>query len=141
MRFPYTRSLAIAATCIFPALAHGAPVTMQCVVAGHGSGWIADQIFFEYDSERDAARVVDGIILHFEKKPKVAEISEDTAKKLVLNWRVDTRVSSQSAKMAYRLAYFKQSGKVTISAHPHGYADNFSARGRCQRIKQALPTS
>ncbi len=115
------------------------PITMQCVVKGSNGGWIAEQIFFEYDSARDAARVVDPIILHFDKKPKAAEITEDTDKKLVLKWRLATRVSSQTTKLAYRLAYFKSNGKVTVQAHPHGFVNNYTERGRCQPINQQLP--
>ncbi len=114
-------------------------VTMQCLVKGPDSGWIAEQIFFEYDSVRDAARVVDPIILHFDKKPKVAEISEDSEKKLVLKWRLAARASSQTTKFAYRLAYFKSNGKVTVQAHPHGFVNNFTARGKCQEVYGDLP--
>lgn len=120
-----------------PALAK--PVTMYCVFDKRDS-WIADKIFFEYDSARDAARVVDGIILHFEKEAKIAEITEDTAKKLVIRWRVNTKVGGQTTKMSYRLAYFKSNRTASVQAHPHGFANNYTARGRCQQIQQGLPT-
>lgn len=135
------RLLATLACLALPTIAAAKPITMQCLVSGPDGGWIAEQIFFEYDSDRDAARVVDPIILHFDKEPKVAEISEDTNKKLVLKWRVAARAGSQTTKFAYRLAFFKGNGKVTVQAHPHGFVNNFSARGRCQRTNQALPAS
>ena len=141
MAFRLTRSLSVAALVAVPALAGAAPITMQCLVSGPDNGWIDEQIFFEHDAERDAARVVDGVIMYFEKKAKVAEITEDTAKKLVITWRLDTRIGNKSAKMSYRLAYFKKNGKVTVHAHPHGYVNNFTARGRCQQINQRLPTT
>ncbi len=136
----FTKGIILALGCsVFTNAAAAKPITMQCLVSGPDGGWIAEQIFVEYDSERDAARVVDPIILYFDKKPKKAEISEDTDKKLVVKWRLAARAGSQTTKFAYRLAYFKSNGKATVQAHPHGFANNFSARGRCQRINQPLP--
>lgn len=129
-----------AAMIVMPSLVAAKPVTMQCLVDGSNGGWIADQIFFEYDSDRDAARVVDGIIMHFAKQPASAEISEDTAKKLVIKWRVHTKVGRQTTRMSYRLALFKTNNRVTVQAHPHGFVNNYTARGKCQRINQRLPT-
>jgi len=125
---------------LLPMAAAAKPITMQCLVKGSNGGWIAEQIFFDYDSARNASRVVDGIILHFDKKPKTAEITENTDKKLVIRWRVNTRVGRQTTKMSYRLAYFKGNGKATVQAHPHGFVNNYTARGRCQQIQQGLPT-
>lgn len=121
-----------------PTVAAAEPVNMVCSVKGKG-GWIPEQIFFEHDSARDAARVIDGVIMRFEGASKAAEISEHTDKKLVIKWTVATRVSNQTSNMAYRLAYFKQTGKVLVKAQPHGFVNNFTARGRCQETGRPLP--
>lgn len=136
-----TAILATIACAVVPAIATVKPVTMQCLVKGQNNGWIAEQIFFEIDDDRNAARVIDGFILNVEKKPKSAQITENSSKKLVIRWDVVLRARSQTTKMAYRLAYFKGNGKAVVSAKPHGYVDNFAARGRCQSINQPLPTS
>jgi len=133
--------LALAACLALPTFANAKTTTFQCLVKGQHGGWIAEQVFFEFDDELSSARVSDGIILHFEGKPLAAEVTEDSAKKLVINWRVVTKSRSQTTKMSYRLSYLRSTGRVVVSAKPHGFTNNFTARGRCQRINQALPTT
>ncbi len=125
-----------------PLAAIAKPVTMQCLVdTSKSRGWVAEQIFIEYDTDTGAARVVDGIILHFNKRqPATARITENTDKKLVVVWDVNTRVKQQTAKMGYRAAFLKPTGKVLVTAKPHGFADNLTGRGRCQPISTGLPT-
>lgn len=122
-----------------PTVAAGESINMMCSVKST-AGWVSEQIFFEHDKLGNSARVNDDVIMHFEGKSKAAEISEDTDKKLVIKWTVATRVSSQTSRMRYRLAYFKKNGKVLIQAHPHGFVNNFTGRGRCQKTDHPFPT-
>ncbi|MEM6386722.1 MAG: hypothetical protein AAF718_10850 [Pseudomonadota bacterium] len=135
------KTLSTALITLLPCAALAKPVTMQCVVDNSKSkGWIAEQIFVEYDTATKAARVVDGIVLHYNKrKPAAAQVSENTDKKMVVKWDVFTKVGRQTAKMGYRVALLKPSNKVLVTAKPHGFADNLTARGRCQTINQKLP--
>ena len=103
--------------------------------------WIADRVFFEYDPDREVVRVIDGIIVQFDKKAKVATISENSEKKLAFTWRVSTRNRSQTTNMTYRLAFFKLNGKALVQAKPHGFTNNYTGRGTCKKINQPLPTS
>lgn len=137
----FIKTILLAATFLAPASAIAKPVTMQCLVKGNASkGWIQEQIFFEFDEEKGSARVVDGIILHYEKKAKAAKLSEMTNKKVVISWDVKARAGSQTTKMNYRLAFFRENGKALVKAHPHGFIDNLTARGSCRETKQAFPT-
>ena len=123
-----------------PAVASAAPVRTYCEV-NKGQGSIANQLFFEVDAARNDALVVDGIILHFVGQPIKAEISENSAKKMTLKWSVKmTNNRGQQTKMSYRAAILKDTNRVLVHAQPHGYRNNFTARGRCQRTQNPLPT-
>ncbi len=132
----------LAVILMLPTVAAAKPVVMQCAVDNAKSkGWVADQIFIEYDTATGTARVVDGIVLHFNKgEPATAKISENTDKKLVVTWTVNTKTGRQSAKMAYRAAYLKPRKQVLVTAKPHGFADNLTGRGKCQVVNTRLPT-
>ena len=112
--------------------------TLQCLMTSN-EGWISEQIFVEHDGQSDVARVADGIILHFEKKPKQAQVSEDSAKKLVVNWNIMVEARGRTTKMAYRLAFLKENNAVIVKAKPHGYGNNFIARGTCRPTNQPFP--
>ncbi len=133
---------AIAAVFLSPIAASAKPALLQCVLDNSKSkGWIADQIYVEYDAAANTARVVDGIILHFNKRqPAAGKITENTSKKMVVTWSLNARASRQTTKMAYRAAVLKPANKVLVTAKPHGFADNLTARGRCQPVQGTLPT-
>ncbi len=130
----------LALTLTLPAMALAAPVRTYCEV-NKGQGSIANQFFFEVDAEKNDARVVDGIILHFIGQPIEAKINENSAKKMTLTWSVRmTNNRGQQTKMSYRAAILKETNRVLVHAQPHGYRNNFTARGRCQRTQNPLPT-
>lgn len=123
-----------------PSLAFAAPTRTYCEVS-KGAGMIANQLFFEVDAAKNDARVVDGIILHFVGQPIKAEIGENSAKKMTLKWSVKmTNNRGQQTKMSYRAAILKDTNRVLLHAQPHGYRNNFTARGRCQKTQNPLPT-
>lgn len=133
---------ALSVAALLSVAATAAPQVMQCVLDnGQSKGWIADQIFVEYDAATGAARVVDGLVLNFNKRlPATAKITENTDRKMVVTWSLNTRVGSQTAKMGYRAALLKPANRMLVTAKPHGYADNLTARGRCQNVQGSLPT-
>ncbi|NNE87880.1 MAG: hypothetical protein HKN27_07365 [Silicimonas sp.] len=137
LSFPF-RNILSAMLIALPAASFAKPVSFQCLMTSN-EGWIAEQIFLEYDSESNSSRVADGVILHFEKKPIDAKILEDTDKKLVVSWNVVVQSRGQTTKMAYRLAHFRKNGKVIVNAKPHGYSNTFVSRGKCRATKQPFP--
>ncbi|MEM9427515.1 MAG: hypothetical protein AAGA06_12530 [Pseudomonadota bacterium] len=131
--------LIFAAAILIPAMASAAPTRVYCEVTKN-EGAFANQLFFEVDG--DTARVVDGIILNEKGRPIPANLRENSAKKLTLTWDVMlTNNRGQQTKMAYRAAMLKDSNRVVLTAKPHGYANNFTARGRCQQTQNPLPGS
>ncbi|MEM7753360.1 MAG: hypothetical protein AAGF56_09530 [Pseudomonadota bacterium] len=122
-----------------PAMASAAPTRMYCEVTKN-EGAFANQLFFEV--EGDSARVVDGIILNEKGQPIPAKLRENSTKKLTISWDVMlTNNRGQQTKMAYRAALLKDSNRVVLTAKPHGYSNNFTARGRCQQTQNPLPGS
>ncbi len=120
-------------------MAAAAPTRMYCEVTKN-EGAFANQIFFEI--EGDTARVVDGNILNEAGRPIPARIRENSAKKLTISWDVMlTNNRGQQTTMAYRAAVLKESNRVILTAKPHGYSNNFTARGRCLQTQNPLPGS
>ena len=124
---------------VIPAAALAAPTRMYCEITKN-EGAFANQMFFEI--ENGAVLVVDGIILNEKRKPIPAKVREDSAKKLTVTWDLMlTNNRGQQTKMAYRASLLKPSNRITLTAKPHGYSNNFTARGRCQQTQNPLPGS
>lgn len=124
---------------LLPALAAAAPTRMYCEITKN-EGAFANQIFFEI--EDGTVQVVDGIILNEKRKPIAANVREDSAKKLTVSWDLMlTNNRGQQTKMVYRASLLKPSNRIVLTAKPHGYSNNFTARGRCQQTQNPLPGS
>ena len=123
---------------LLPMAAFAKPLTFECKMGGATDGWITNPPYFEYDSAKQSVRVVDGVIMHFEKKPKSASISENTDKRLVFNWKVNTRVRGNVSVMRYTFTYLKRKGLGVIQAAPAGFDNRPTARGKCRQISRRL---
>lgn len=132
------RSLVLAASLVaVPSLSQA--LTLECTVpaSNAGGGYITDLYILQYDEASGLAVVSDGLILYFnDEQPMKAKVSEDTAKKLVLSWKVQMRNSTgQTANMQFRASYFKGDKTVIVRAAPGGdYSNNFEGRGRCRSV-------
>ncbi len=125
-----TAMLALAATTA------GADV-LECKlkVNSNAGGWITDLYYIEWDPGTGEARVMDGVIQHFEGAPIAATISEDTDKKTVFGWKVAAFNQGQNITMRYRAAYFKSTNAVTVKAFPDSaYSGEFEAQGKCRKV-------
>ena len=104
------------------------------MVAFLQSGIVTELYVFEFDSDAQKARVIDGWIDEIYGEPIASKMSESTAKKLVFSWTVQmTNGSGQQTKMQYRAAIIKATKAITVRATPGGGYDNsFEARGTCK---------
>ena len=68
--------------------------------------------------------------------PVEAKVETDNGKRSTFVWKLKMANSrNQHTTMAYRLTVMKADLSATISATPMGYANSFSTRGRCKRLK------
>ena len=121
----------------FPTISQA--LILECTVpaSNAGGGYITDLYILQYDDASGQAIVSDGLILYFNNdQPMQAKVSEDTAKKLVLTWKVPmTNSTGQTANMQFRAAYFKADKTLLVRAAPGGdYSNSFEGRGRCKPV-------
>ena len=132
------RSLFLSAVLLaVPSLSHA--LTLECTVpaSNAGGGYITEIYVLHHDETSGQAIVSDGLILDFNKdQPMKATVSEDTAKKLVLTWKVQmTNRTGQTANMQFRASYFKGDRTFLVRAAPGGdYSNNFEGRGKCKPV-------
>ena len=121
----------------FPTISQA--LILECTVpaSNAGGGYITDLYILQYDDASGQAIVSDGLILYFNNdQPMQARVSEDTAKKLVLTWKVQmTNSTGQTANMQFRAAYLKADKTLLVRAAPGGdYSNSFEGRGRCKPV-------
>ena len=104
-----------------------------CDFKARERGWISPQIAIGHNTESDEVFINDNVIHHFVGAPVQGKIVADTDKKKTFTWSIHTKTGSQQAKMDYRAAIFLQKNKASVTAKPHGYGNNFTARGSCKR--------
>lgn len=98
-------------------------------------GWLPEFLFIGHDVDKEEVTVSDPIILRYNsRKPVRGKLVRDNASRSTFAWEVKTRDrSGQRATIKYRATYLKASGKLSISANPLGYGNNFVGGGRCER--------
>lgn len=134
------RLLIVAVLLSWAGAASAEPMRMYCKFA-KSKGWLTEQFFFDVDAAGKAT-VVDPIVLHYEGKPIEAKVVENNGKRLTMIWNVVMRNKrGQVTRMAYRAAYLKGNGRISMTAKPSGYDNSFNGRGNCQRTVNPLPTT
>ncbi|MDP3197990.1 hypothetical protein [Tabrizicola sp.] len=132
------RSLVLSAALMaFPSLLQA--LTLECSInrSNAGGGYITDVYILQHDAASGQAIVSDGLILYFnDEQPMTAQVAEDTAKKLVLTWKVRmTNRTGQTANMQFRASFFKGDQTLVVRAAPGGdYSNTFEGRGRCRPV-------
>lgn len=132
-----TRILATAFTALalFSSPSHALTLDCKLNPAARAGGWVTEQYVLQVDEGQGTARIADAVILSYFDAPIEAKLVENTDKKLVLSWRVQTKsVTGQLVNMSYRAAYSKSTKAITVRAVPGGYSNDFEARGTCKTV-------
>jgi hypothetical protein len=112
-------------------------LTLDCALNPSAStgGWVTERYVLQYDAEQGTALASDAVILDYNEGPIEATVSDDTGKKLVLTWRIQTKsATGQQVNMIFRASYFKSNKAITVRAVPAGYSNSFEARGTCKSL-------
>lgn len=130
------RAAVLAATAAFSSLPALADPAWECRIDQHAENgnWIMDQIVVARKDGK--AFVLDGLIQHHLGVPVEAKIDTDNASRTTYSWSLKTKSSSnQNVTMRYRLTIMKGDLSASAVAAPGRYAQTFTARGRCRKVK------
>lgn len=97
--------------------------------------WVPSQIAILHTEGSKTAVVNDPIIVYYLKKPATAKVAADNPERITFTWelpKVRNNAGQETPRFLYRASYFKKTGKVSISATPAGYPNNFNAFGTCK---------
>lgn len=98
-------------------------------------GWLPEVLFIGHDVSKKEVTISDPIILYYnDRQPVQGKLLRDNAARSTFAWDVKTQDrSGQRATIKYRATYLKASGKLSISATPLGYGNNFVGGGKCEK--------
>jgi hypothetical protein len=130
------KAIAISAALLVPSAAVSAPLRYFCDIDQSGTqGWIAPQIVILHEPGGKIALVNDGLIATVLKAPVKAKVAAENAKRVTFTWSLPfmkDKGNQVAPKFSYRASYYKQTGKMMVSAIPNGYNNNFQGFGTCR---------
>ncbi|UWR10107.1 hypothetical protein [Sulfitobacter mediterraneus] len=98
-------------------------------------GWITPKMAFVVE-EQGEVKVVDGVVLHFNKAPLATKVLRNDDKRMILRWVV-TNAKADSGRtfnnFRYRASISKSSGKVEVTAIPAHFDTGVRATGVCKK--------
>lgn len=98
-------------------------------------GWITPKLAFVVEKQGEV-KVVDGVVLHFNKAPLAAKVLRNDGKRMILKWVV-TNAKADSGRtfnnFRYRASISKSSGKVEVTAIPAHFDTGVRATGVCKK--------
>ena len=109
-----------------------------CQFKTSGDSVVQEVMAFGLQPDGQSAIAFDAFIDYVNGAPANA-VLEASEKKLSLVWSLKAKGGSQQwARLNYRLAFFKETNRATIRIKPAGYANEFTARGACQKSKMTM---
>lgn len=96
--------------------------------------WIAENLVVA--EQEGMVAVYDNVIHHFHGEPLEARLDTDNDARTTFVWEVKAKdKANQYARIKYRMTIMKSDRTANITAVPQGYADVFTATGRCKKVK------
>ena len=103
---------------------------------GNNMGYLPDVVMLAREDGSETISVVDGIIQAMKGGPIELKVAEENAAKLSVSWPLMLQASTKDyIKVLYRISIQKSSLAASISGRPAGFSNNFSAQGKCKRLK------
>ncbi len=109
-----------------------------CQFKSNGDSVVQEIMAFGVQPDGESAIAFDAFIDYIKDAPANA-VLDNSDKKMSLVWTLKAKGGQQQwARLTYRLAYFKETKRATIRIKPLGYANEFTARGACQKSKMTM---
>jgi hypothetical protein len=103
---------------------------------GNNMGYLPDLVMLARENGSDTVSVVDGFIQDVKGGPIELKVAEENAAKLSVSWSLMLQSSNNDyVKVSYRISIQKASLNASLSGQPQGYSNNFTAQGKCKRLK------
>ncbi|MEQ6202719.1 hypothetical protein ABMC88_06650 [Sulfitobacter sp. HNIBRBA2951] len=103
--------------------------------ASRSQGWISPKIALIFAKD-GSVKAVDAVILHFAGGPIKGTVLRNNASRAVVKWTVKGAKADNGTSFAdfdYRASIGKKSGKVDLTAIPHGYDKGLRSGGSCKK--------
>jgi hypothetical protein len=112
----------------------------DCDMSGaeHSRGWISSKVAVVVPGD-GTAKVVDALILQFNKEPIVATVLRDNASRLIVKWTLDNAETDSGTSFAnfdYRASISKASGKIELTATPRNFDTGIRSGGTCRKRRE-----
>jgi hypothetical protein len=98
-------------------------------------GWISPKVAVVVPGD-GTVKVVDALILYFNKEPIEATVLRDNEKRLIVKWTLDNAKSDSGTSFAnfdYRASIAKGSGKIELTATPRNFDTGMRSGGTCRK--------
>lgn len=103
---------------------------------GNNMGYLPDVVMLAREDGNDTISVVDGYIQSVKGGPIELKVAEENAAKLSVSWPLMLQSRTNDyVKVQYRISIQKSSLAASLSGRPAGFSNNFSAQGKCKRLK------
>lgn len=103
---------------------------------GNNMGYLPDVVMLAREDGSDTISVVDGFIQNVKGGPIELKVAEENASKLSVSWPLMLQSRTNDyVKVLYRISIQKSSLAASLSGRPAGFSNNFSAQGKCKRLK------
>lgn len=105
-------------------------------VIANNMGYLPDTVVLARDPGRDEVTLVDPYIQAMKGGPIEVPIADETDAKLAVSWPLMLKSRTNDyVKMQYRISIQKSSLAASLTGRPQGFSNNFTAQGKCKRIK------
>lgn len=103
---------------------------------GNNMGYLPDTVILARDDGGDKVSLVDPFIQAMKGGPIELPIAEENGVKLSISWPLMLQSSNRDyVKVLYRISIQKSSLAASLSGRPAGFSNNFTAQGKCKRLK------
>lgn len=104
----------------------------ECSFKVSSHQFLSERVTLFVSKETDTLLVIDGFVHFTHGEPIPAELESETSKKIAVRWSVQYPDGhGNTARLSFRLSYFKGNKTANLSGKAMGYANQDNARGGC----------
>jgi hypothetical protein len=103
---------------------------------GNNMGYLPDTVMLAREDGSETVSLVDPFIQGMKGGPIELKIAAENSAKLSVSWPLMLQSTTNSyVNMSYRISIQKSSLAASLTGRPQGYANNFTAQGKCKRLE------
>lgn len=103
---------------------------------GNNMGYLPDTVVLARHDSGDTFAVADSHIQSVQGGPIDVKVAEENTAKISISWPLMLQSTTNAyVKMQYRISIQKSSLKASLTGRPQGFANTFTAQGKCKRLE------